>query len=245
MDLWPAIDLLRGQVVRLHQGDYEKVTVYHDDPVSLAASWRGNVSHLHVVDLEGARSGRMVERALVRSVIEAFGPGVEVGGGVRDRASIDGYLELGADRVVLGTAAIRDPALVREAAFACPQRIVLALDAKDGWVATDGWLSVSTRAAVDVVRELADLPIAAVLYTDIARDGTRAGPNIEATARLAEGGGLPVLASGGIATLDDLRRLAERRGIAGAVVGRALYEKVFSLEEAVRVAETPPPTTLR
>jgi phosphoribosylformimino-5-aminoimidazole carboxamide ribotide isomerase len=239
MDLWPAIDLLRGQVVRLHQGDYDKVTVYHDDPAALASSWRGVASHLHVVDLEGARSGRPVERSLVRAIIQAFGRGVEVGGGVRDRASIETYLELGADRVVLGTAAIRDPALVRDAAIAHPHRIVLALDAKDGLVATDGWLAVSTRAAVDVVRELAELPIAAVLYTDIARDGTRAGPNIDATARLAEGGGLPVLASGGIATLDDLRRLAERRGIAGAIVGRALYEKVFTLEEAVRVAEAP------
>jgi phosphoribosylformimino-5-aminoimidazole carboxamide ribotide isomerase len=239
MDLWPAIDLLRGRVVRLHQGDYHKVTVYHDDPVSLASSWRGKVSHLHVVDLEGARIGHPVERALVRSVIEAFGPGVEVGGGVRDRASIEAYLELGADRVVLGTAAIRDPALVREATVAYPQRIVLALDARDGLVATDGWVAISTRTAVEVVRELADLPIAAVLYTDIARDGTRAGPNVDATARLAEGGGLPVLASGGIATLDDLRRLAARRGIAGAVVGRALYEKAFTLEEAVRVAEAP------
>jgi phosphoribosylformimino-5-aminoimidazole carboxamide ribotide isomerase len=237
MDLWPAIDLLRGQVVRLHQGDYDRVTVYHDDPAALASTWRGVVSHLHVVDLEGARSGRPVERALVRTIIEAFGPGVEVGGGVRDRASIEAYLELGADRVVLGTAAIRDPALVRDAATAHPHRIVLALDAKDGLVATDGWLAVSTRTAVEVVRELADLPIAAVLYTDIARDGTRAGPNVDATARLAEGGGLPVLAAGGIATLDDLRRLAERRGIAGAVVGRALYEKAFTLEEAVRVAE--------
>jgi phosphoribosylformimino-5-aminoimidazole carboxamide ribotide isomerase len=237
MELWPAIDLIRGQAVRLHQGDYDKVTVYHDDPAALAASWRGVARHLHVVDLEGARSGRRVEGELVRRIIEAFGPGVEVGGGVRDRAAIESYLGQGADRVVLGTAAIRDPELVRDAATAYPGRIVLALDAKDGLVATDGWREVSTRTAVDVVRELATLPIAAILYTDIARDGTRAGPNVDATARLAAEGGLPVLASGGIATLDDLRRLAEHPGIAGAIVGRALYEKAFTLEEAVRVAE--------
>jgi phosphoribosylformimino-5-aminoimidazole carboxamide ribotide isomerase len=237
MELWPAIDLFRGRAVRLHQGDYDQVTVYHDDPAALAASWRGVARHLHVVDLEGARSGRRIESELVRRIIEAFGPGVEVGGGVRDRAAIESYLALGAERVVLGTAAIRDQGLVREAAAAYPGRIVLALDAKDGLVATDGWLAVSTVTAVEVVRELADLPIAAILYTDIARDGTRVGPNVEATARLAEQGGLPVLASGGIAALDDLRRLAACPGIVGAIVGRALYEKSFTLEDAVRVAE--------
>jgi phosphoribosylformimino-5-aminoimidazole carboxamide ribotide isomerase len=240
MQLWPAIDLFRGKAVRLHQGDYDQVTVYHDDPAALAASWRGVAHHLHVVDLEGARSGRRIEGDLVRRIIEAFGPGVEVGGGVRDRDAIESYLALGAERVVLGTAAIRDQALVREAAAAYPGRIVLALDAKDGLVATDGWLAVSTLTAVEVVRELADLPIAAILYTDIARDGTRVGPNVEATARLAEQGGLPVLASGGIAKLDDLERLAARPGIAGAIVGRALYEKSFTLGDAVRVAEGRP-----
>jgi len=237
MELWPAIDLLRGHAVRLHQGDYDKVTVYHDDPAALAASWRGVARHLHVVDLEGARSGSPVESELVRRIVEAFGPGVQVGGGVRDREAIESYLGLGAERVVLGTAAIRDPDLVRAAVTAFPDRIVLAVDAKDGLVATDGWREVSSRTAVDVVRELAALPISAVLYTDIARDGTRVGPNVEATARLAAEGGLPVLASGGIATLEDLRRLARHPGIAGAIVGRALYEKAFTLEDAVRVAK--------
>ena len=236
MQLWPAIDLLRGQAVRLHQGDYEKVTVYHADPVAHAATWRGIAKHLHVVDLEGARAGGPAQLELVRAIVRAFGAGVEVGGGVRDRATIETYLELGAERVVLGTAAIRDPELVRAAAMAHPGRIVLALDAKDGLVATDGWLSVSTRRATDVVRELAELPLAAILYTDILRDGTRVGPNVEATARLAEEGGLPVLASGGVATLDDLKKLAGYRGIAGAIVGRALYETVFTLEEAVAIA---------
>ena len=236
MQLWPAIDLFRGQAVRLHQGDYDKVTVYHADPVAHAASWRGVARHLHVVDLEGARAGMPVQLDLVRGIVRAFGTGVEVGGGVRDRATIDAYLEVGAERVVLGTAAIRDPALVRDAAAAHPGRLVLALDARDGLVATDGWLSVSTRQASEVVRELAELPLAAILYTDILRDGTRVGPNVEATARLAEEGGLPVLASGGVATLDDLRRLAGYPGIAGAIVGRALYERAFTLEEAVAVA---------
>jgi phosphoribosylformimino-5-aminoimidazole carboxamide ribotide isomerase len=236
MQLWPAIDLFRGQAVRLHQGDYDKATVYHADPIAHAASWRGIAKHLHVVDLEGARSGVPAQLALVRGIVNAFGAGVEVGGGVRDRATIETYFELGAERVVLGTAAIRDPELVRAAATAHPHRIVLALDAKDGLVATDGWLSVSTRRATEVVRELAALPLAAILYTDILRDGTRVGPNIEATARLADEGGLPVLASGGVATLDDLKRLSGYRGIAGAIVGRALYEGAFTLEEAVAIA---------
>jgi phosphoribosylformimino-5-aminoimidazole carboxamide ribotide isomerase len=236
MQLWPAIDLYRGQAVRLHQGDYDKVTAYHDDPIAHAASWRGVAKHLHVVDLEGARAGKPVQRDLVRGIVKAFGSGVEVGGGVRDRATIEAYLELGADRIVLGTAAIRDPEMVRAAAIAHPRRLVLALDAKDGLVATDGWLTVSTRRATDMVRELADLPLAAILYTDIARDGTRVGPNVEATARLADECGLPVLASGGVATLDDLRRLSGYPGITGAIVGRALYEGVFTLADAVAVA---------
>jgi phosphoribosylformimino-5-aminoimidazole carboxamide ribotide isomerase len=236
MQLWPAIDLFRGQAVRLHQGDYDKVTAYHADPVAHAASWRGVAKHLHVVDLEGARAGKPAQLELVRAIVREFGGGVEVGGGVRDRATIETYLELGAARVVLGTAAIRDPDLVRAAAHAHPHRIVLALDAKDGLVATDGWLAVSTRRAGEVVRELAELPLAAILYTDILRDGTRVGPNIEATARLAEEGGLPVLASGGVATLEDLQKLAAYPGIAGAIVGRALYESVFTLEEAVALA---------
>lgn len=236
MELWPAIDLLGGKAVRLHQGDYERVTVYHDDPAELARTFRAASSHLHVVDLEGARQGRPVEAELIRAIVAAFGAGVEVGGGVRDRAAIEAYLALGADRVVLGTAAIRDAALVREAARAHPGRIVLALDAKNGMVATDGWLSVSTRTAVEVVREFAALPIAAILYTDIARDGMQVGPNVQATARLARDGGLPVLASGGVATLEDLRRLAAEPGIAGAIVGRALYEKAFTLDDAVLAA---------
>jgi phosphoribosylformimino-5-aminoimidazole carboxamide ribotide isomerase len=236
LELWPAIDLYRGQAVRLHQGDYDKVTVYHADPAAHAASWRGVAKHLHVVDLEGARAGKPVQIDLVRAIVKAFGAGVEVGGGVRDRATIETYLEVGAERVVLGTAAIRDPELVRAAATAHPHRLVLALDAKNGLVATDGWLEVSTRRAADVVRELAELPLAAILYTDIMRDGTRVGPNVDATARLAEEGGVPVLASGGVATLDDLRTLSGYRGIAGAIVGRALYDGAFTLEQAVAVA---------
>src|SRR5688572_5140568 len=177
MEIIPAIDLLDGKAVRLRQGRYEDVTVYSDNPPVLAAGWSGKVKRLHVVDLEGARAGQAVQRDLVRRVVQAFGSGVQVGGGVRSLAAVDSYVELGVDRVVLGTAAIRDPELVRAAAEKYPGRVVVAVDARAGFVATDGWLDQSERRALDLVRELSKLPIAAVLYTDIERDGTEVGPN--------------------------------------------------------------------
>ncbi len=236
MNVLPAIDLLDGKAVRLHQGRYDAVTVYSDDPAALAASLRGKVPVLHVVDLAGARAGRAVERDLVRRVVAAFGEGVQVGGGVRSIEAVEGYFELGAARVVLGTSAVRDPALVAEASKRWPGRVVVALDAKDGKVALDGWEAVSTRTALDVARGMAGLPVAALLYTDVSRDGTQVGPNLAATAELAASGGFPVLASGGVGTLDHLRALAAIPGVAGAVVGRALYERAFTLEEAIRAA---------
>jgi phosphoribosylformimino-5-aminoimidazole carboxamide ribotide isomerase len=234
----PAIDLLAGQAVRLHQGRYDEVTVYSSDPPALAAELRGKVPILHVVDLEGARAGRAVQGALVREVIAAFGGGVQVGGGVRSLEAVESYLELGAARVVLGTAAVRDPALVRAAAERHPGRVVVALDARDGKVAVEGWEQVSSVTALDVARSLAGLPVAALLYTDVSRDGTQAGPNLDATASLAAEGGFPVLASGGVGSLDHLRALARIPGVAGAIVGRALYERSFTLEEALAAASS-------
>jgi phosphoribosylformimino-5-aminoimidazole carboxamide ribotide isomerase len=234
MELIPAIDLLGGKAVRLRQGDYAQVTVYHAHPPTLAASWSGRVSRLHVVDLDGARDGREAQRDLVRALVESFGPGIQVGGGIRSFEAVERYCELGVSRVVLGTAAIRDPELVRRAAETYPDRVIIALDARAGMVATDGWRDVSNRRATEVVREFSSLPVAAVLYTDIERDGMEVGPNIPETARLAEEGGLPVIASGGVGTLDHLRALARTQaGIVGAIVGRALHEQRFSLEEAL------------
>ncbi len=232
----PAVDLLDGKAVRLHQGRYDAVTVYSDDPPALAAALRGKVPRLHVVDLLGARAGRAVQGDLVRALVSAFGDGVQVGGGVRSLAAAESYLELGAARVVLGTAAVRDPALVREASLRWPDRIVVALDARDGRVVLDGWEQASTRTALDVARDLAGLPVAALLYTDVSRDGTQVGPNVAATAELAAGGGFPVLASGGVGTLDHLRALAAIPNVTGAIVGRALYERAFTLEEALAAA---------
>jgi phosphoribosylformimino-5-aminoimidazole carboxamide ribotide isomerase len=231
----PAIDLLDGKAVRLHQGRYDAVTVYDDDPPARARGWRGMVPWLHVVDLEGAREGRPVQRERVRAVVDAFGPGVEVGGGVRTRESFDAYLALGATRVVLGSAAVKDAALVRSLALEHPGVVVVAVDARDGFVAVDGWTQPTRVRAVDLVRSFADAPLGGVLYTDVARDGTRAGPNLEATAELAAETPVPVIASGGVGSLDDLRTLAAR-GIAACIVGRALYDGTFTLAQALEAA---------
>jgi phosphoribosylformimino-5-aminoimidazole carboxamide ribotide isomerase len=231
----PAIDLLGGKAVRLHQGRYDAVTVYDDDPPARARVWRGKVPWLHVVDLEGARDGHPVQRDVVGAVLDAFGPGVEIGGGVRTRESFEAYRALGAARVVLGSAAVRDGALVRALASEQPGVVVLAVDARDGFVAVDGWTQPTRVRAVDLVRSFADVPLAGVLYTDVARDGTRSGPNVAATAELATQTPVPIIASGGVGSLDDLRTLAAR-GISACIVGRAIYDGTFTLDEAIEAA---------
>jgi phosphoribosylformimino-5-aminoimidazole carboxamide ribotide isomerase len=232
----PAIDLLQGKAVRLHKGRYDAVTVYDDDPPSRARAWKGKAALLHVVDLEGAREGRPVQRDVVRSIVDAFGPGVEVGGGVRTRETFTEYLALGASRVVLGSAAIADGPMVRALADEHPGRVVVAVDARDGFVAVDGWTRPTRVRALDLVSELANSPLAGILYTDVSRDGTRHGPNVDATAEIAACTKVPVIASGGVGSLDDLRLLASR-GIAACIVGRAIYDGAFTLEEAMLAAE--------
>jgi len=241
MQVIPSIDLWQGNVVRLRQGRYDEVTVYADDPVALARGWRGVGARLHIVDLAGAKDGRAVQTDLIRRIVEAFGPGVQVGGGVRSIETLHAYFELGVERVVLGTAAVNDPALVRAAASAYPGRVILALDARGGFVATRGWVDVSEHRAADLARTYRDAQLAALLYTDIERDGTEVGPNIAATAELARDSGLSVIASGGVGTLEHLRQLGKASragdgGICGAVLGRALHEKRFSLEQAMEAA---------
>ena len=240
MIILPAIDLLEGKAVRLHQGRYDQATVYADDPSAVARAFRVHTDRLHVVDLEGAKAGAPVQRDVVRTIVQAFDGIVQVGGGVRTREALEGYLALGATRVVLGTAAVKDPALVRDLANAFPNVIVLAVDAKEGLVATDGWTETSTTTAIDLVLSLADLAIAAVLYTDIARDGTGKGPNIEATAALAKASPFPVIASGGVTTLDQIRSLAAIANIESAIVGRALYDGSLKLEDAVAAGNASP-----
>jgi phosphoribosylformimino-5-aminoimidazole carboxamide ribotide isomerase len=241
MEVIPAIDLLDGKAVRLRQGRYDEVTVYDDQPHIVAAEWSGRVRRVHVVDLDGAKAGSPVQRVIVRKVVASFGAGVQVGGGVRSMAAVDQYFDLGVDRVVLGTAAIRDPDLIRTAASAYPGRIIVAVDARNGNVATDGWTDQSEKRAIDVVREFAELGLAAVLYTDIDRDGTEVGPNVDATALLAKDGGVPVIASGGVGKLEHLQSLAKAGPkVVGAIVGRALHEQRFSLEEAILAASGRP-----
>lgn len=242
MEVIPAIDLLEGKAVRLLKGRYEDVTVYHDNPPVLAAGWAGRVKRLHVVDLEGARVGEAVQRDLVTRLVKSFGSGVQVGGGVRSFEALKSYFDLGVERVVLGTAALRQPELVERAAEAYPGRVIIAVDARDGKVATAGWLDQSERLASDLVRELSKHALAAALYTDIDRDGTEVGPNIEATARLGRETGVPVIASGGVGTLAHLTALARAgSGIVGAIVGRALHENRFSLDDAVAAAKNQAP----
>jgi phosphoribosylformimino-5-aminoimidazole carboxamide ribotide isomerase len=228
----PAIDLLGGKAVRLTQGRYDAVTVFDDDPPARARAWRGKVPWLHVVDLEGARAGVPVQRETVRAILDAFGPGVEVGGGVRTRESFDAYRALGASRLVLGSAAVKDEALVRALAIEHPGEVVLAVDARDGMVAVDGWTQATRVAALDLVRAFRGLPLGGVLYTDVARDGTRVGPNVDATADIAREATFPVIASGGVGSLDHVRALAAK-GIDACIVGRALYDQVFTLDEAI------------
>lgn len=237
MEVIPAIDLLDGRVVRLRQGRYDEVTVYSDEPEAIAAQWRTKVHHVHVVDLEGARQGRPVQRDLIRRLVEASGGGLQAGGGIRSVEAAESYFALGVERVVLGTAAIVDPGVVHAIAERWPGRVVVAVDARGGKVATDGWLKTTSTDAVSLVKSLAEVPICAVLYTDIERDGTEVGPNVPETARLARDGGLPVIASGGVGTLEHLRALcAAGPGIIAAILGRALHERRFTLDEAVAAA---------
>jgi phosphoribosylformimino-5-aminoimidazole carboxamide ribotide isomerase len=231
----PAIDLLGGKAVRLREGRYDAVTIFDEDPPARARAWRGKVARLHVVDLEGARAGQPVQHQMVRNIVEAFGPGVQIGGGVRTRESFEAYRALGASRLVLGSAAVKDGALVRALASEHPGQVILAVDARDGLVAVEGWTQATRVRAIDLVRSFADSPIGGVLYTDVARDGTRAGPNVDATAEIAACTLVPVIASGGVGSLDDLRALSAR-GIAACIVGRALYDQVFTLDEAIEAA---------
>jgi phosphoribosylformimino-5-aminoimidazole carboxamide ribotide isomerase len=233
----PAIDLLGGKVVRLHRGSYDEVTVFDTDPVGRAKRFRAEgATRLHVVDLDGARVGRCVQSDVIRAIVAAFGAGVQVGGGVRTREAAESYFACGAERIVLGTAALKEREMVRALCKDFPSRVVVAVDAKGGMVATDGWTSVSETSAVDLAKAFADVPVSGILYTDVARDGTRSGPDVAHTATLARETGLSVIASGGIGSLDDLRELAKHRGIDAAIVGRAIYDGVFTLAEAIAAA---------
>jgi phosphoribosylformimino-5-aminoimidazole carboxamide ribotide isomerase len=237
MILYPAIDLKDGQCVRLLRGEMASATVFGADPAAQARAFvAAGCRWLHVVDLDGAFAGRSVNAAAVEAILAAVSVPVQLGGGIRDRAAIEDWLGKGVARVILGTAALRDPGLVREAAAAHPGRVAVGIDARGGRVAVEGWAETSDVAALDLARRFEDVGVAAIVYTDIERDGAMQGPNVAATAALARAVGVPVIASGGIASLEDLRALkASGAPLDGAISGRALYEGRIDLREAVRL----------
>ena len=236
MEIIPAIDLLGGACVRLHQGDYNQVTRFSDDPVAQALSWQEQgATRLHLVDLDGAKSGDPVNDASVRAITAALTIPVQLGGGVRSVERAESLLACGLDRVILGTAAIENPALVGELASKYPNRIIVGIDARDGKVATRGWIEESNVEATTLAKELSQVGIAAIISTDIATDGTLAGPNLDALRSMAEASSVPVIASGGVGCMADLLALLalEPHGVSGVIVGRALYDGRVMLREGI------------
>ena len=236
MQIWPAIDLLGGKCVRLEQGDYTRETVFSDDPAATALDFqRQGARHLHLVDLDGARAGKPVNLAAVEAIVRAVDMECELGGGIRDEASIESLLKLGLSRLVLGTSALKRPDWFRDMCAKYPGRLALGVDARDGLVATDGWLETSSVHAVDLVQQFEGDPLAAIIYTDIATDGMLQGPNVAAMREMQEAVSHPVIASGGVTTADDVAQLAAA-GLAGAIVGRALYAGTLTLPDALAAA---------
>jgi phosphoribosylformimino-5-aminoimidazole carboxamide ribotide isomerase len=236
MEIWPAIDLRGGKCVRLQQGDYARETIYGDDPAAMARHWvASGAQFLHLVDLDGARDGLWLNRTAVQAIVQAVSIPCELGGGVRDEATILALLELGVQRIVIGTLALKQPDWFRTMCRKYPQRLVLGIDAKNGFVATDGWLETSATPATLLARQFEQEPLAAIVYTDIAKDGMLAGPNFTAMQEMQAAVALPVIASGGVTTPDDVEQLATL-GLAGAILGRALYEQRLSLPVALERA---------
>lgn len=237
MEIWPAIDLRGGKCVRLQQGDYRRETVFGDDPAEMARHWvREGAERLHLVDLDGARDGLGANRQAVTAILQAVDIPCELGGGIRDEATIEEWLAAGVTRLVVGTRAVKEPGWFREACRRFPGRLVVGIDARDGQVATDGWLQVSQTPAIRFAQELDGEPVAAIVYTDIARDGMLAGPNFEAVAEMQRESPFPVVASGGVTTRADVARLAQI-GVAGCIIGRSLYEGSLSLAESIEAAK--------
>ncbi|WP_010183281.1 1-(5-phosphoribosyl)-5-[(5-phosphoribosylamino)methylideneamino]imidazole-4-carboxamide isomerase [Sphingomonas sp. PAMC 26605] len=237
--IFPAIDLKGGQVVRLAEGDMDRATVYGDDPARQAMLFaEQGAEYLHVVDLDGAFAGHSVNGEAVAEIVKRFPGHVQLGGGIRDRAGIERWFDMGVSRVVIGTAALENPDLVRAAARDFPGGIVVAVDAKDGFVATKGWADVSTVEVADMARQFEDAGVAALLFTDVGRDGMLKGANVQATVDLARAVKIPVIASGGVKGIAEIHVLAlhARDGIEGVITGRALYDGRLDLAAAIAVA---------
>jgi phosphoribosylformimino-5-aminoimidazole carboxamide ribotide isomerase len=239
--LFPAIDLKNGEAVRLQQGDMARATVFNRDPAAQAADFaRQGFEYLHIVDLDGAFAGKPVNATAVERILAAIKIPAQLGGGIRDRATLEAWLGKGVTRVIIGTAAVRDPAFVKEAARAHSGRVAVGLDARDGKVAVEGWAQTSELAALDLARRFEDAGVAAIVYTDVARDGMLKGLNLDATIALAEHVSIPVIASGGFASLDDVRALLSppAQKLQGAIVGRALYDGRLDAGAALGLLKT-------
>jgi phosphoribosylformimino-5-aminoimidazole carboxamide ribotide isomerase len=236
----PAIDLKEGKCVRLEQGLMEKDTVYSDNPAAQALVWQVKGAELlHIVDLDGAFAGEPKNRSAIESIVKALKIPTQLGGGIRDMETIDAYLGIGVGRVIIGTAAQRNPELVKEACAKYPGRIVVGIDAKNGMVAVQGWAEVTGVTAIELAKKFEGYGVAAIIYTDISRDGMMQGPNIEATKALAEAITIPVIASGGVSTLKDIENLmaVESAGISGAITGKAIYSGAIDLTEAIALTK--------
>ncbi len=237
MRLYPAIDLKDGKCVRLLKGDMAAATIYNDDAAAQAQQFGAmGFDYLHVVDLNGAVSGDLVNQPVVRKILDAVNVPVQLGGGIRTADSVKRWLDAGLARVILGTIALKNPALVKDVARQFPGQIVVGIDARNGMVATEGWVDTSDVSAVDLARLFEDAGVAAIVYTDIARDGTLAGPNLEETAALASAISIPVILSGGIANLANVEAVKAAGNIEGIIIGRALYEKTLDPMAALKAA---------
>jgi phosphoribosylformimino-5-aminoimidazole carboxamide ribotide isomerase len=236
--LFPAIDLKDGVAVRLQQGDMARATIFHRDPAAQARVFeQQGFEYLHIVDLDGAFAGKPVNAAAVDRILESISIPVQLGGGVRDTATVEAWLDKGVTRVIIGTAAVRDPPFVKQAARDYPGQIAVGLDARDGKVAVEGWAQSSELTVLDIARRFEDAGVAAIVYTDIARDGMLRGLNLDATIALADAISIPVIASGGLASIDDVRALLapQAKRLAGAIAGRALYDGRLDAAEALRL----------
>ena len=240
MIIIPAIDLKGGQCVRLSQGDMDRATVYSENPAEMAKTWQSmGAQRIHVVDLDGAVSGQPKNRDAIIAIVSAVSVPVQLGGGIRDIETIKEYFSCGIDRVILGTAAIKDPLFLEESCRAWPGRIIVGIDATDGMVCVQGWTEKTAMSVVDLVKKIEHLPLAAIVFTDIKRDGMLTGPNIESTAQLARSTHIPVIASGGVSRMEDIEALltVEEFGVSGVIIGRALYTGNLDLRECIRIAE--------
>jgi phosphoribosylformimino-5-aminoimidazole carboxamide ribotide isomerase len=239
--LFPAIDLKNGEAVRLEQGDMARATVFNRDPAAQAEAFEvQGFEYLHIVDLDGAFAGKPMNAAAVERILAAVKIPVQLGGGIRDRGTIDAWLEKGIARVIIGTAAVRNPLLVKEAACAYPGRVAVGLDARDGKVAVEGWAATSELTALDVAKRFEAAGVAAIIHTDVTRDGMLKGPNLDATTALADAVSIPVVASGGFASIEDIRALLAPRAkkLAGAILGRALYDGRIDAAAALRLVRS-------